>query len=90
MVMANPTLVPCGQLPGAVSARSLDLKRDSTRNAYSSGDRARSRDKDGQENESRNEPRDFSSKKDFGATYGINPPTLQPIDKPKKKPWGGG
>ena len=88
MVMANPALIPGGQLPGAVPARSLDPKRDPTRSASSSGDRARSRDEDSQESESRNEPRDFSSKKEIGATPRINPPTPPPMDKPKEKPRG--
>ena len=88
MVMANPALVPGGQLPGAVTARSLDPKRDPTRSTSSSGDRARSRDEENQENESRSESRDFGPKKEIRATPRINPPTSPPMDKPKEKPRG--
>ena len=84
MMMANPALVPGGQLHSAVTARRLDPKRDPTRSTSSSSDRARPRDEDGQENESRSESRDFSLKKEMGNTPRINPPTSPPMDKPKE------
>ena len=86
--MPNPALVPGGQLHSAITARGLDPKRDLTRSNSSSGDRARFRDEDSQDNESRSESRDFSSKKEPGNAPRINPPTPPPMDRPKEKPRG--
>jgi hypothetical protein len=88
MMMANSALVPGGQLHSAVVPRGLDPKRDLSRSTSSSSDRARPRDDESHEKESRSESRDFSSKKEAGTVPRINPPTSPPMEKPKEKPRG--
>lgn len=85
MMMANAALVPGAQLHSPVAVRGIDLKREPARGTSSSSDRARPRDEDGNENESRNESRDFTSKKEVTSTPRINPPTPPTVDKPKEK-----